>query len=115
MKEVPQSLALFLPAFREALLKQGMSAEASDFICESVRCGATPPKIRTLAQYQDAWIASHVAQDILIAVDDDSEAALWASALALTCFDFEDAYLAEHGHLPLSPAPKDMEVPSGSA
>ena len=42
-------------------------------------------------------------------------AALWCSALAYSCFQFEDTYLAEHGHMPLSPASQDMEGPSGSA
>ena len=115
MKKDPHTLAVFIPALREALQKQGLSAEAAEFICETVKCGGAPPKIRTLAQYQDAWIASHVAEDILTTLDDGSEAALWSSALAHTCFDFEDAYLAEHGHMPLSPAPRDMEGPSGCA
>lgn len=115
MKKDPQTLAVFLPALRDALLKQGLSAEAADFICETVKCGGSPPKIRTLAQYQDAWIVCRVAEDLLTALDDGSEAALWSSALAHRCFDFEDAYLAEHGHMPLSPAPQDMEGPSGSA
>ena len=113
--ESPQTLAAFLPALREALLKQGLSVEAADFICETVKCGGTPPKIRTLAQYHDAWIVCHVAEDILTALDEDSEAALWCSALTYSCIDFEDAYLAEHGYMPLSPAPRDMEGPSGSA
>ena len=106
---------MFLPALREGLLKQGLTAEAADFICETVKCGSTPPKIRTLAQYQETWIACRVAEDLLTAPDDGSEAALWSSALAHTCFDFEDAYQAEHGYMPLSPAPRDMEGPSGSA
>ena len=113
--ESPQTLAAFLPALREALLKQGLSVEAADFICETVKCGGTPPKIRTLAQYHDAWIVCHVAEDILTALDEDSEAALWCSALTYSCIDFEDAYLAEHGYMPLSPASRDMEGPSGSA
>ena len=74
-----------------------------------MKCGGIAPKIRTLAQYQDAWIVCRVAEDLLTALDDGSEAALWSSALAHRCFDFEDAYLAEHGHMPLSPAPQDME------
>jgi hypothetical protein len=39
---------------------------------------------------------------------------LWCSALAYSCFQFGDTYLAEHGHMPLSPAYRDR-VPSGSA
>ena len=115
MKEGLQTLTVFLAAFRAALLRQGLSREAADFICGAVRCGGIPPKIRTLAEYQDAWIACHAAEAILTGLDDGSEAALWCSALASSCFDFEDAYLAEHGHMPLSPAPRDMEGPSGSA
>ena len=115
MKHGPHTLASFLPALREALLKQGLSLEAAKFIYETVKCGGTSPKIRTVAQYQDAWVACHVAEDILTAIDDGSEAALWCSALTYSCFDFEDAYLAEHGYIPLSPASRDMEGPSGSA
>jgi len=115
MKEGPQTLAAFMAALREGLLKHGLSTAAADFMCETVRCGEPAPKIRTLAQYQEAWIACHVAEDILATLDDGSEASLWSSAVAHSCFDFEDSYLAEHGHMPLSPAPRDMEGPSGSA
>ena len=38
----------------------------------------------------------------LTALDDGSEASLWCTALADSCVQFEDAYLAEHGHMPLS-------------
>ena len=115
MKQGPHTLSSFLLSLREALLKQGLSIEAAEFICETAKCGSTPPKIRTVAQYQDAWVVCHVAEDILPALDDGSEVALWCSALAYSCFQFEDTYLAQHGHMPLSPATRDMEGPSGSA
>ena len=105
LKQGPHTLSSFLLSLREALLKQGLWLEAAEFICETAKCGGT----------QDAWVVCHVAEEILTALDDGSEAALWCSALAYSCFQFEDAYLAEHGHMPLSPASRDMEGPSGSA
>ena len=77
-----------------------------------------PPQLVRCRTYPAVgWLLPRVPrrEDLLTALDDGSEAALWSSSLAHRCFDFDDAYLAEHGHMPLSPAPQDMEGPSGSA
>jgi len=48
--------------------------------------------------------------------EDGSKLAAWSIALAQAVFDFEDAFKAEHGHLPLNAAGPDwIEGPQGNA
>ena len=59
-------------------LKQGLSLEAAEFICETAKCGSTPPPpmIRTVAHYQDAWVL-HARRDHLSISEVEQELERW--------------------------------------
>jgi hypothetical protein len=88
-------------------VRNGISEDHAAFICNSVTVRAQQPSITTIEQYQEAWTVCYAAEEVLTSLDDGSEAVAWRTALAHVIFDFEDAYLAKHGHMPLNPAPPE--------
>ena len=114
--ESHQKLEIFLPRLLAALERKGLSEAAVVLTWKSVMAGAKQPPIKTVEHYQVAWTACDAASEILTTLDDGSEAAAWCSALTHRIFAFEDAYKAQHGHLPLSPGgPETTDGPTGSA
>jgi hypothetical protein len=110
-----QRLEVFLPKLRAQLLRNGMSAEAADFVCKGITVGAQQPAITTLEQYQDAWTICYAAEQILTTLEDGSEAAAWCSALAISIIDYEVGYIKRHGHAPLHAGPPETEGQTGNA
>ena len=114
--EPHQRLEVFLPKLLAALERKGLSEAAVVFAWKSVMAGSKQPPIKTVEHYQVAWAACDAASEILTTLDDGSAAAIWCSALTYRVFDFEDAYMARHGHLPLSPGgPEETDGPLGYA
>ena len=114
--EPHQRLEVFLPKLLAALERKGLSEAAVVFAWKSVMAGSKQPPIKTVEHYQVAWTACDAASQILTTLDDGSEAAAWCSALTHRIFAFEDAYKAQHGHLPLSPGgPQEADGPMGNA
>ncbi len=114
--EPHQRLEVFLPKLLTSLERKGLSEAAVVMAWKSVMAGPKQPPIKTVEHYQIAWAACDAASEILTTLDDGSEAAAWCSALTHRIFAFEDAYKAQHGHLPLSPGgPEATDGPTGTA
>ena len=114
--EPHQKLEVFLPRLLTPLERKGLSEAAVLLACKSVLAGPKQPPIKTLEHYQVAWTACDAAADILTTLDDGSDAAVWCCALARRIFDFERAYMAQHGHAPLNAGgPEVTDGPTGSA
>jgi hypothetical protein len=55
-------------------------------------------------------------EDILTTLDDGSEGAAWCSQIAHRIFDYQDAFKAKHGYMPLDPGPiEQASGPVGTA
>ena len=106
--EPHQELDVFLPEFKAGLIKNGMTEAEADFVCLSVAKRASPRKITSMREYQDAWLVCHTMEDILTTLDDGSEAAAFCTLLGQVVIDYEDAYRAEFGHWPLNAADPEM-------
>jgi hypothetical protein len=116
VREKHQTLEVFLPTLLAALERDGNSDAVVVMTWKSVMSGAMQPEIKTVEHYRAAWIACNAVADILTTLDDGSEAAAWCSALTHRIFAFEDAFKAQHGHLPLSPGgPEETDGPIGNA
>jgi hypothetical protein len=114
--EPHQELDVFLPEFKAALIKNGMTEVEADFVCLSVIKRAQPRKIVQAREYQDAWLICHTMEDVLTTLDDGSEAAAYYTALARVVIDYEDSYREKFGYWPLNAAtPELMHGPSGRA
>jgi hypothetical protein len=68
--ESHQRLDAFLPRLQTALVRSGMSEEEAAFTCSAVLAGACQPTIRTIREYQDAWIVCQAMEGILRTLDD---------------------------------------------
>jgi hypothetical protein len=97
------------------LRRAGLSADVAEFACKEALLGAAQSPLRSVSQYQQAWLICHAAEKVLNTLDDGSKPAAWCSSLAQAIIDFEDAYKLKHGHMPLSPAPRGWERSSGSS
>jgi hypothetical protein len=114
--EAHQKLSVFLPKLREGLRRKGIAAITIASYEFDITTRARPQPLKDQTDYQDAWIACHVAMDILTDDQDGSEAADWHNALCHRVFDYEDAFEARHGCRPLNPGgPEWTEGPTGRA
>jgi hypothetical protein len=106
----------FLPKLRAALVRNGISDETAQFICQEILAGTKQSRIVTLEQYQESWIVCHAAEGILTTTEDGSRVAAWLTALATALIEYEDRYIKKHGHMPLNACPPETtDGPTGSA
>jgi hypothetical protein len=114
--EPHQRLPVFLPKLRAALVHIGFSKEEADSVCNDIRAGRPPKPISTASHYHRAWVICDAMEDILTTLDDGSEGAAWCSQIAHRIFDYQDAFKAKHGYMPLDPGPiEQASGPVGTA
>jgi len=107
------SVARFLPKFRAELDKAGISDPRG--VCEALAAGAKQPPLASLEEYQRAWSILYAAEAVRTDDYDGSPVEEWVTALAHRVFDFEDAFKAKHGYMPLNPALEDWYEVAGRA
>jgi hypothetical protein len=90
------------------LIKNGMTESGADFVCLSVAKRASPRKITSIREYQDAWLICYTMEAILTTLDDGSEAAAFCALLGQVVIDYEDSYRAEFSHWPLNASTPEM-------
>ena len=109
-------LEIFLRELHAKLIENGIAPKRAVRICNTIRSGKKQPTLLSVEDYQEAWIVSDTSSEILTTLEDGSKLAAWSIALAQAVFDFEDAFKAEHGHLPLNAAGPDwIDGPQGNA
>jgi hypothetical protein len=109
-------LELFLPQLHGKLIKRGISPKRATSICQAILSGKKQRAIKTVEQYQEAWTVADASNEILTTIEDGSKLAAWSTEYNHALFDFEDAYFAKHGHMPLNPGPAEMtDGPTGRA
>jgi hypothetical protein len=114
--ESDQRLPVFLPRLHAALLHLGFSKSQANSVCHDIRAGNPPKPILNASQYHRAWAICDAMEDILTTLDDGSEAATWCSLIAHRIFDYQDAFKAKHGYMPLDPGPiEQVSGPVGRA
>ena len=95
-----QQLETFLPRLYCRLIEDGLSEDAAKRHCQAICFESEPPPLKSLAEYQDAWMVCHSIMDLVTDDEDGSEIDAWLTALSHRTFDFEDTYRTEHGCLP---------------
>jgi hypothetical protein len=114
--EAHQRLPVFLPKLYAALLHVGFPEKEADIVCDAISKGHPPGRIASASSYHRAWIVCDAMEDILTTVDDGSEAATWCMQLADRIFEYQDAFKAKHGYMPLDPSPIGQNTgPAGTA
>jgi len=107
------SVARFLPQFRVELDKASVIDPGG--VCEALAAGAKQVPLASLEEYQRAWSILYAAETVRTNDYDDTPVEEWVTALAHRIFDFEDAFKAEHGYMPLNACRWEWDAPVGRA